>query len=121
SDALIWAGVRKDMTSVYNALDISTSSSFFGEGFPNIIGESMSCGIPCVVTDVGDSAYAIGKTGVRVPKNNPERLAEGWQSLLSQNTSQWQEIKRKARQRIIENFSVQELIAKTEKILLSGN
>ncbi len=45
--SIIWAGERCDMTAVYNSMDIVTSSSSFGEGFPNVIGEAMACGVPC--------------------------------------------------------------------------
>src|SRR5688572_8078711 len=49
-ESITWAGARSDMTAVYNALDIACSSSE-SEGFPNVVGEAMACGIPCVVTD----------------------------------------------------------------------
>ena len=38
-------------------------SSLYGEGFSNIVLESMAMSIPCVVSDVGDSAKIVGKSG----------------------------------------------------------
>src|SRR5687767_5895277 len=64
--SLIWAGVRQDMPAVYNALDLLCSAST-GEGFSNVIGEAMACGVPCVVTDVGDSNWIVGESGHAVP------------------------------------------------------
>lgn len=76
-DRLIWAGLRADMASVYNSLDVLCSASSFGEGFPNAVAEAMACGVPCVVTDVGDSAAIVGGFGAVVKPGDPEALAHG--------------------------------------------
>lgn len=113
SEQVIWAGSRSDMLAVYSALDIGCSSSY-GEGFPNVIGEAMACGIPCVVTDVGDSAWIVGDTGIVVPPQDPKALAEGWLSCLERDMT---EMAQKARMRILENFSVKHLVHQTTEVL----
>ncbi len=114
SEKVIWAGTRADMPAVYNALDLACSSSAFGEGFPNVIGEAMACGIPCVVTDVGDSALLVSDTGLVVPPQNPEALAEGCVSCLEWDRSL---MGLKARSRIVENFSVEQLVVQTQEVI----
>ena len=75
-------GRRNDLSRLTAALDIAASSSSFGEGFPNVIGEAMACGVPCVVTDVGDSALIVGQTGRVVPPQNPKELANALSELV---------------------------------------
>lgn len=75
AEGIIWAGSRDDMGRVYNALDIAVSSSSFGEGFPNTIVEAMATGVPCVVTDVGDSAAIVGEFGWVCPPGDSAALA----------------------------------------------
>jgi glycosyltransferase involved in cell wall biosynthesis len=77
-DRVIWPGlILHDMPAAYNALDICCSSSY-GEGTSNAIAEAMACGVPCVVTDVGDSKLMIGDSGILVPPKNPVALSAGW-------------------------------------------
>jgi glycosyltransferase involved in cell wall biosynthesis len=111
-----WAGARTDMTDIYNAFDISTSSSAFGEGFSNAIGEAMACGIPVVATDVGDSRKIIGDSGEIVPIGQPEALAAAWARLRQRMTADSQ-LSASARSRIVEQFSVGTMVEKTETIL----
>ena len=40
-------GRRDDMPRFHASLDIAVSSSAYGEGFSNTIGEAMACGVPC--------------------------------------------------------------------------
>ena len=56
-------GVRVDIPAVVQCIDLLCLTSAWGEGFPNVIGEAMATGIPCVATDIGDSALVIGETG----------------------------------------------------------
>lgn len=111
---LLWAGLRSDMSSVYSALDIATSSSSYGEGFPNVIGEAMACGVPCVVTDVGDSAWITGNAGIVAPPKNPELFAQALVRMLDKISDSCDfTLRELCRRRIVENFSVSHLITAT--------
>lgn len=114
---LIWTGTRSDMPFVYNTLDIATSSSSYGEGFPNVIGEAMACGVPCVVTDVGDSGWIVGDTGIVLAPKSPGSIVMGWNSLLSLDLTKMMSLKEKVRRRVIENMSVQKMVYNTEQLL----
>ena len=109
-------GERRDLPYINAALDISSSSSSFGEGFPNVIGEAMSCGVPCVVTEVGDSGWVVGETGRVVSPQNPSALAGGWRDLLEMGNERRREMGTRARQRVIENFSMDAIARQYEKL-----
>lgn len=115
TNKLIWQDATTDVSAVYNALDVLVSSSR-AEGLPNVVGEAMACGLPCVVSDVGDSRWLIGECGVVVPSQNPAALAEGIIRCLADDRD---ELGRKARARIIENFSTQKLATLTEQAIVS--
>jgi glycosyltransferase involved in cell wall biosynthesis len=108
-----WVQAHSDVRAAYNALDVFCSSSL-SEGFPNVIGEAMACGRHCVVTDVGDSALVVGDTGVAVPSDNPQAFASG----LVQKLGATETLNLRARQRILENFTVSHLGDKTEFALV---
>jgi glycosyltransferase involved in cell wall biosynthesis len=69
-------GEKEDIFAVMAAADFVVSSSAWGEGFPNTIGEAMSIGIPCIVTDVGESRELVGEAGIVVRPKNVDELAQ---------------------------------------------
>lgn len=106
-------GERDNLPEIIPSFDVGTLSSF-SEGFPNVLGEYMSCGVHSVSTNVGDSANIIGNTGIIVPPNNPEALAKAWFDLLAMKSEQRAKLGMKARQRIVEKFSILKVVEKYE-------
>jgi glycosyltransferase involved in cell wall biosynthesis len=98
-------GERLDMPQLTAALDVATSSSY-EEGFPNVIGEAMSCGIPCVVTDVSDLPWIVGDCGRVVPPRNPQALAKAWKDLIETGRQGRIALGAAARSRVTELFSL---------------
>lgn len=116
-DKLIWAGARSDMPAVYNALDVACSSSDY-EGMPNTIAEAMSCSVPCVVTDVGDSARLVGRPDLVVAPGEPEAMAAALDRLLKLPPIERSAIGEQARDRVMREYSVARLARSTESALL---
>ncbi len=114
---LIWVGSRDDMPAVYSALDISSSSSSYGEGFSNTVAEAMACGVPCVVTDVGDSALIVGNAGSVVPPGDHSALAAAIQCLTDLPLEERRALGEACRARILSEFSVDKLVQRTEQVL----
>lgn len=114
---LIWVSASDDVGAIYNALDLVTSCSSYGEGFSNVIGEAMACGRPCVVTDVGDAKRIVGDTGYIVAPGNPAALASTWQEALDANDSEKARRSQMARKRVVEQFSLERLIEETSGVL----
>ncbi len=110
----IWLGSQKHVEDFYSGFDIFCSSSF-GEGFGNSIAEAMNCEVPCVVTDVGDSKMIVGECGVIVKPNSFEELSNGIEELLKKDLIQLGKCSRK---RVIENFSIEKMVKKTEKEII---
>lgn len=108
-------GQREDIPRITAALDIATLSSA-EEGFPNVLGEAMACAVPCVATDVGDSARIIGDTGRLVPPRDPEGLAQAWCELIDGGRPFLQALGAKARRRTEEHFSIDRIAREYEDV-----
>jgi glycosyltransferase involved in cell wall biosynthesis len=115
SEKVFLLGERRDVHRITAAFDIATCSSL-AEGFPNVIGEAMSCGIPCVVTDVGDSAWLVGDSGMVVPPRNHGALCEAWLKMIEMGSEKRRALGEKARKRIEEYFSIQMIVKKYEQL-----
>lgn len=107
--------LRHDIARIISAMDIVTSSSY-SESWTTVIGEAMACGVPCVATDVGDSALIIGDTGKIVPPRNPKELANGWQEIINLGESQRMRLGLSARRRISEHFNITAIVRQYQSL-----
>jgi glycosyltransferase involved in cell wall biosynthesis len=98
-------GERHDIPELHAAFDLAVLSSL-GEGFPNSVGEAMSCGVPCVSTDVGDARSLIADTGRLVATRDPTDMAAAICALLQTSATERTRLGVAARQRIVQHFSL---------------
>jgi glycosyltransferase involved in cell wall biosynthesis len=115
-DRVTLLGERSDIPRLNNAFDISCSASAWGEGFSNAIGEAMACGVPCAVTDVGDSAYLVGDTGLVVPPRGPQALANAIVRLIDIGNAGRRQLGAKARKRIETEYSLRAIVQRYENL-----
>jgi glycosyltransferase involved in cell wall biosynthesis len=106
---------RSDASDFLAGLDVAVSSSY-SEAFPNVVGEAMACGTPCVVTDVGDSATIVGESGIVVPPRSPGALADAILRLLDLDRASLESLGRAARERIVSEFSIERAAARYEAL-----
>jgi glycosyltransferase involved in cell wall biosynthesis len=99
-------GERSDIPAILAALDLAVCSSV-SESFPNAIGEAMSCGVPAIVTDVGDCAVLVGDTGKVVASRDPLALAAAMTELASLPAAARIALGTRARERVIREFSTE--------------
>ncbi len=82
ADRFLFAGSQTDVRRYLRAFDIAVLSSE-SEGFSNSILEYISMGLPCVVTNVGGNAEALGGGGILVPPRDPAAIAAALRTLVS--------------------------------------
>ena len=102
-------GERRDIPRVLPAIDVLCQSSWT-EAFPNVLGEAMACGIPCVATDVGESSVIIGAEGRLVPSGDAKGLATALIELLSLQPAIRERMGRRASARIAASFALEKVV-----------
>jgi glycosyltransferase involved in cell wall biosynthesis len=116
SDCCRFVGNQQDMKAVYNACDATALLSRH-EGTPNVVLESMACGVPVIATDIADNSLIIrtGKTGFVVPPENYEAAAICATQIL-RNAALRREMGDTARKHVVEQFSLRVAASKLENI-----
>ena len=105
-DRVFLLGERADTSRLTAAIDIACSASAWGEGFSNAIGEAMACGVPCVVTDVGENAHLVADTGLVAPPQDPQAFGDAIHKLIEAGQAQRRQLGAAARRRIESEFSL---------------
>lgn len=109
-DRVSLLGERHDIPALLAGLDVLVVSSAWGEAFPIVLGEAMASGVPCVSTDVGDSAWIVGDTGIVVPRRDPTALADGMASLITMDVECRRSLGLRARERVKNNFELSDIV-----------
>ena len=116
ADRLTLRSHDRVLAELLPGFDILALPSAWGEGFPNILGEAMACGVPCIATDVGDSSSIVGKSGLVVPPRDPERLAEAIMAMGQLGPDGRQKLGELARARVQEQFSMGQIAARYHQL-----
>jgi len=119
-DRCSFLGNRDDVERIYSACDITVLPSR-SEGTPNVLLESMACGIPVVATKVCDNSYIVeeGKTGFLVELGDDAGMADRLQALLADSTMRHQ-MGQEARNWVVGEFSLSQLARKTESVYMQA-
>ncbi|PTO51485.1 hypothetical protein CWN94_21320 [Vibrio splendidus] len=104
--SLIVIPEQVDIWSAMSSFDLLCLPSR-SEGFPNVVAEAMSSGVPVYATDVGDAAYILGNRSMIIPRENNVAVADKLFDFISLPDAVRLALGIAARERIIEHFSVE--------------
>ena len=102
---------RKELSEVYKRMDCLVLSSIT-EGFPNVLIEAMSFGVPCISTDVGDAREIIADTGWIVPSEDQNALEKALEEAYREYLDfpeKWAARRENAYKRVVENYSIEKM------------
>lgn len=119
ADIVTFAAPSTNPVAIYSGSSLIVSTSAFGEGFPNVIGEAMACEVPCIGTDTGDSARVIGNTMWVLQPGDALGITAAVERIFGLPLDARVTLGREARQRIESEFSVARLVQLTEDALQS--
>jgi glycosyltransferase involved in cell wall biosynthesis len=105
-----WLGERDDVPELMSAMDVLCQSSSWGEAFPNVLGEAMATSVPCVATDVGDSAAIVDDTGLIVDPRDEVALASALVRMLEMPAHERAALGARARVRVAERYSLDAVV-----------
>jgi len=112
-----FVGLRRDMPEVYRALDVCVCTSN-SEGMPLALMEAMASALPVVATRVGGVPDLVehGRTGWLVGPRDYEGAAQAIARLLAHDDER-HGMGRRARERAVQHFALDESIARTAELL----
>ena len=118
-DAIHLTGYRADAPALMAACDAYVLPALRREGLPKGVIEAMCCGVPPIVTDSGGSPELVlpDQCGIVVPPADPEAIAGAIMRLYREPARRHQ-MGSKARERIRDDFRLEDTIEKTYRLYL---
>lgn len=114
-------GERSDVARLMRTFDLLVSSSAYGEGFPNVLGEALASGVFCVATDVGDTKEILADGGIVVPPRAPAALAEAIGRVIAMSPEEVRSLAAAARRRIELNYSLEACVDRYLELIRIGS
>lgn len=116
----VFLGNRNDVERIYPICDLTVLSSCY-EGTPNVLLESMACGVPVVATSVSDNPYVVkeDQTGFLVPLGDEAAMAARIRTMLTDEALRLK-TGRNAREWVTTKFSLESLARNTEAVYLEA-
>lgn len=118
ADRFVLLGERSDAAVCLAAMDAFCLSSR-SEALPTVVAEAMALGVPCVATDVGDTANLVGDAGVIVRPEDPVRLAEALVRMASTPGQERATLGKKSKERVRSEYTIERARARFESIYCS--
>lgn len=117
-DAFEFHDASNDIKTKYQVSDLFVLPSIY-EGFPNVLCEAMSCGLPIIATNVCDNGRIVrdGENGYLVPSGDAERLANKLMDFLDLSSEQRRDMAMKSRKIALELFSKDTFIRNYIKVI----
>jgi glycosyltransferase involved in cell wall biosynthesis len=109
-------GERGDLPRLMAGLDFLVSVSTSGEGFPNVLGEALACGVPCITTAVGDSAQIVGEAGEVIAAGSVEETQAAIERLAALSRDERRELGARGRASIEARFRLDRIVEQYEAL-----
>lgn len=113
-DRVFFLGFQEDVTEMLSIMDVFVLTSLH-EGIPVSLLEAMWLGLPVVATRVGGVPEVVehGRSGLLAPPRDEKAIAKAILAMLSPRAK---EIASQAERRVIEEFSIQQMVERTEEV-----
>ena len=67
-DKIIFLKTKNDISNYFNLIDITLSTSIYGESFPNILAESLMSSTPCLAVNFGENKLILKREVLHLKK-----------------------------------------------------
>lgn len=107
--AFVVVGEREDVAGLLSAADAFCLHSVT-EGFPNVLGEAMCVGLPCVVTRAGDAELILSDASNTVDVGDVAGLAERIARLATSDPASRKAAGARNRERVVTSYSLESVL-----------